>query len=126
MTWQEVGVLFTNLEIRELAICILATTAGMRPGEIFGLKWQHVRADHIEIEQRLYRGKIDSPKTNQSIRTVALSQGLQSVMGKWKSLLGDPSAEAWVFPSETLKIPLAKDNCWRRWIAPKLRTLGLE
>jgi len=21
--------------------------------------------------------------------------------------------------------PLAKDNCWRRWIAPKLRPLGL-
>ena len=126
MTWQEVGVLFTTLEIRELAVCMLATIAGMRPGEIFGLKWQHVRADHIEIEQRLYRGKIDSPKTNQSKRSVALSQGLQSVIEKWKSFLGNPGPEAWVFPSETLKTPLSKDNCWRRWIAPRLKTTGLE
>jgi integrase len=22
--------------------------------------------------------------------------------------------------------PVAKDNCWRRWVAPKLKTVGLE
>ena len=30
-----------------------------------------------------------------------------------------------VFPSETLKTPLSKDNCWRRRIAPKLNSNGL-
>ena len=86
----------------------------------------HVEADHIEIEQRLYRGKIDSPKTYQSKRSVALSQSLQSAVAEWKSLFGDPGPEAWVFPSETRKTPLSKDNCWRRWIAPRLKTIGLE
>ena len=27
---------------------------------------------------------------------------------------------------ETCKIPLAKDNRWRRWIAPRLKAEGLE
>ena len=126
MTWQEVRLLFSALEARELLVCMLATTEGMRPGEIFGLKWRHVKADQIEIEQRLYRGQIDSPKTNQSIRSVALSEGLQFAAAKWRALSGDPGPESWVFPSETLKTPLAKDNCWRRWIAPRLKAVGLE
>ena len=37
----------------------------------------------------------------------------------------DTSAKAWVFPSEKLKTPLAKDNCWRRSFLPKLKPIGL-
>lgn len=118
--------LFSALEARELAICMLATVAGMRPGEIFGLKWRHIRADHLEVEQRLYRGKIDSPKTDRCARTVALSEGLQAAIAKWRALSADPGPDAWVFPSESLKTPLAKGNCWRRWIAPKLKAVRLE
>ena len=125
MAWQDVKLLFSALEAREHLVCMLATIAGMRPGEIFALKWQHIKTDHIEIEQRLYRGEIDSPKTNQSKRSVALSQGLQSKMAEWRSVSGHPGPEAWVFPSETLKTPMSKDNCWRRWIAPRLSAAGL-
>lgn len=126
MTRQDVRLLFSVLEERELVACMLATIAGMRPGEIFGLKWYHIKSDHIEIGQRLYRGKIDTPKTNQSERSVALSQGLKSEIAKWKLISGDPGPKTWVFPSETLKTPLSKDNCWRRWIAPRLKKVGLH
>ena len=126
MEIDHVGLLFSVLKPRELVICMLATVAGMRPGEILSLQWKHIKADHLEVEQRLYRGKIDSPKTDRSERTVALSQGLQAAIAKWKTLSGEPGPDAWVFPSETLKTPLAKDNCWRRWIAPKLKAVGLE
>ena len=37
----------------------------------------------------------------------------------------DTSADAWVFPSEKLTTPIAKDNCWRRHFAPKLKAVGL-
>jgi len=126
MTWRDVRLLFSVLEARELAVCMLATVAGMRPGEIFGLKWHHVEADHIKIEQRLYRGQIDSPKTDQSKRSVALSQGLQTAITRWNAISGNPGPEEWVFPSETRRTPLAKDNCWRRWIAPRLKSISLE
>lgn len=98
----------------------------MRPGEIFGLKWRHVRADHIEIEQRLYRGQIDSPKTDHSKRSVALSEGLQQAIARWRAVCGDPGPELWVFRSETLKTTRAKGNCWRRCIAPRLKPVDLE
>lgn len=126
MTKVQVALLFSVLEPRELVICMLATVCGMRPGEVFGLRWKHIKSDHIEVEQRLYRGKIDSPKTDRSVRIVALSPKLQATIEKWRALSANPGPDAWVFPSETLKTPLAKDNCSRRWIAPKLKAVGLD
>ena len=34
------------------------------------------------------------------------------------------AAHAWVFPSERMT-PMAKENCWRRYIGPKLDKVGL-
>ena len=61
MTWAEVRLLLSVLDVRETAVCMLATVAGMPPGEIFGLKWRHVRADHIQIEQRFCTGDRSTP-----------------------------------------------------------------
>ena len=40
----------------------------MRPGEILALQRRHVASDcsKLSIEQRLYRGDIDTPKTDVS------------------------------------------------------------
>ena len=124
MTWDYVKLLFSTLESRELLVCMLATTAGMRPGEIFGLKWKNIEPDSINIEQRLYRGKIDSPKTGR--RMVALSKRLQETVAQWRDQSGYPGPEEWVFPSKNPKTPLAKDNCWHRMIKPKLRKINLD
>lgn len=125
MTWGDVRMLFSVLDTREQLACMLATVAGMRPGEIFGLKWKHEKGDHIEIEQRIYRGKIDTPK-NESARSAALSEGLKTVVARWRAASGDPGPDAWVFPSENLRTPISKDNCWRRCIAPRLAKVGLD
>ena len=126
MTREEVKLLFSVLNLRETLISMLAIIAGMRPSEIFALEWKHVKDDHLDIQQGVYRGKVDSPKTPRSVRKVALSEGLQRVISKWKSFCIDTSLGAWVFPSENLKTPVSKDNCWRRHIAPNLKTIGLE
>lgn len=123
MDRQQINLLSSVLELRENLICMLATIAGMRPGEIFGLKWCHVKGDKIEVQQRLYRGKIDSPKTGR--RDVALSDRLQTLFDEWRECSGNPGPDMWVFPSETLKSPVSKDNCWRRWIAPRVAKIGL-
>src|SRR5260370_30854160 len=39
---------------------------------------------------------------------------------------GDSSPDGFVFPSETLKTPLSLDNLWRRYMCPKLESVGLE
>ncbi len=45
MTVEEVRQLFSVLDVRERLIARLALLAGMRPGEIFGLKWARMEAD---------------------------------------------------------------------------------
>jgi integrase len=126
MNREEVQKCFSVLELRERLIVKLALLAGLRPGEIFGLKWGHLTETHADIRQRVYRGHIDSPKTSNSIRKAALSEGLLEEIRAWKSASRDTRSDAWVFPSETGKTPVGRDSAWRWHIGRKLKDAGLE
>ena len=125
MTVEEVRQRLSVLDARERLIARLALIAGIRPGEIFGLTWARMEADYADIRQRVYRGDVDSPKSVRPVRFAALSDGLLASIDEWRTVSRDTSAKAWVFPSEKLKTPLAKDNCWRRSFLPKLKPIGL-
>jgi integrase len=118
----EVQLCFSVLAIRERLIAKLAILAGMRPGEIFGLKWPQLTATYADIRQRVYRNIVDTPKTDQSLRKAALSKGLLGEIELWRAMAVD--LNGWVFPSENLT-PMSKDNCWRRNMRPKLDKVGL-
>ena len=68
MNIQEVQVCFAALDQRERLIVKLAILAGMRPGEIFALRWKRLTATFADISERVYRTKFDTPKTAQSVR----------------------------------------------------------
>ena len=124
MKLEEVKRIFQILPLRERLIVKFAVLGGMRPGEIFGLKRCHIGNSEVSVSQRVYRGDIDTPKTTKSARKVAVPEGLRRDLDEW--LKSSPAGvDNWLFPSETLKSPLSKDNVWRRYIAPKLATLGL-
>ena len=53
-------------------------------GEIFALQWKHIAGDHVEVVHRIYRGKLDRPKSERSKRTVALSSTTQNLMTQWR------------------------------------------
>jgi integrase len=121
----QVKVFLSVLDLREKVIGGLALIAGMRPGEIFALRRGKLEADHAEIIQRVYRGKLDTPKTVNSARLAAVGSGLATWIQSWLEMLPDSRPDAWVFPSERLTTPLAKDNCWRRHFKPRLEPVGL-
>jgi len=125
MTMKEVQVYFGVLGQRERLIAKLAVLAGMRPGEIFALTWGQMTATYADIRQRVYRGAIDTPKTENSMRKAALSEGLLAEIEHWRMLALETSEDAWVFPSERMT-PLSKDNCWRRCMQPALAKVSLE
>lgn len=124
MNLEEVQKCFSVLEQRERLIVKFGILAGMRPGEIFGLTWGKLSDTYAEIVQRVYRGVVDTPKTNQSVRKAALSEGLRVDIQQWREFAVDTRPGAWVFPSER-NTPLSKDNCWRRHIGPKFAKVGL-
>jgi integrase len=125
MTIREVQICFSALARRERLIAKLAILAGMRPGEIFALTWGRMTATHADIRQRVYRRKIDTPKTDNSYRKAALSAGLLEDLENWRLAAVTTRDDAWVFPSDRLT-PLSKDNCWRRNMHPALAKVGLE
>lgn len=125
MTREEVQKSFSALDQRERLILKLAILSGLRPGEIFALRWGTVFRDYVHVQRRVYKGEVDTPKTENSKRKAALSAGVVGELMAWRSISADTSDDAWVFPSETGKTPLGKDNVWRRRIRPQLKTVGL-
>jgi integrase len=114
------------LDLREQLIVQLALFSGMRPGEILALQWKHVADDHVRVVQRVYRGKLDRPKSERSQRTVALSSSTRRLFQQWREPHGSVDPDAWVFPSARTTTPLGRDSIWRRQIAPRLKRIGLE
>jgi integrase len=113
------------MDLRERLILKLAGIAGMRPGEIFGLKWATLEPPYADVRQRVYQGVIDSPKSPKSIRRATLGESVIADVALWRAMC--PTVpDGWVFPSEAIKTPLRPGNCWRRHIGPKLRAVGLE
>jgi integrase len=127
MTKEEVEQYINALEQRECVIAHLALFAGMRPGEILALQRRHVSGDcrKLCIKQRLYRGDIDTPKTNSSTRTVAIPTKTANRLKEWMGLVGE-HPDAWVFASENPQKPMWRDNVWYRHMQPKLKTIGLQ
>jgi integrase len=126
MSREDVVQFLAVLDLRERLISRLAIFAGMRPGEIFGLKWRHIAERNAVIEQRIYRGRVGTPKSHRSVRTAAFTPKIVSEFEEYRTISPSVEPDAWVFPSERQISPLAKDNCWRRHMEPKLKAVGLE
>src|SRR5262249_16347110 len=76
-----------------------------------------------DIQERIYRGNVDTPKTQKSIRSCALAS-VREDLKAW--LEASPNgAESWLFPSEKLDTPLSKDNALYRYIRPRLEKIKL-
>lgn len=123
LTIEQVGIVFRTLGERERLIGKLALIAGMRPGEIFGLTWERIDEAAAEVTQRIYRGKVDTPKTHHSARRVALGTELLEDLESWGKQVGRKPG-AFVFASER-GTALSKDNVWRRNMEPSLSKVGL-
>jgi integrase len=126
MTGKEALTHINALDLRERVIDYLALFIGMRPGEILALQRKHISEDcrSITIEQRLYRGDIDDPKTATSKRNVGIPSETARVLSDWMELVRR-KPDAWVFESENPAKPMWRDNVWYRHMKPKLEKVGL-
>jgi len=127
MTKEQIRVALEVLDLRERLIFRMAVFDGMRPGEILAIRLGNIKDHSVHIDQRVYKGNLDTPKGRKgkrTARTVALSPGTVSELKAWISSLGDQSPNALLFPSEA-ETPLSRDNLWRRTIGPRLEAEGL-
>ena len=78
-TKEEVAVLLENVEGQFRNYLAIALYTGMRPGEIIALTISDIDFDNkvININKRIRKGNIDTPKTNNSIRKIPLMDELK-------------------------------------------------
>ena len=124
MTREEVLRGLSKLELRERLVWKLAVFGGLRPGEIFALQRKHVQSNAVKVEQRVYAGNLDTPKSRASSRLAAIPATLVSELQAWLTMLPE-APDSWVFPSETGLTPVRPENVWRRWVGPRLEEIGL-
>jgi integrase len=127
MTVEEVNIAFGAVELRERVLLHMAIFAGFRPGEMLALQRRHVseEANVVRVEQRVYRGDIDDPKTDPSKREVAIPPRTAELLLKWMNAAVGTAPEAYVFASEK-GTPVWRDTLMYDYIRPKLKPHGLE
>jgi hypothetical protein len=76
------------------------------------------------VQRRFYRGNIDTPKTNNSIRTIALPKSVAADLNACRAQRHANAPEDWLFPSEIQK-PLWANTLWYDCIKPALQKIGL-
>lgn len=111
----DAGKVFTNEEVGLLINCssdylrlaiLMASTMGMRRGEIFGLKW-----DRIDMSKMIISLRAEDTKTRKA-RSFAMTLGMHDELNAWRAR----NASGFVFPSrDSIYRPMDKDGFRTAW-----------
>lgn len=98
-------------------VLFLAVT-GLRVGEAIAVKWEDFDGDVLQISRRIYQGKIDTPKSEKSKRSLPIPKEL---LARIKSL----GSGEWIFRANNGS-PVNPGNALKRYIRPAVKEVGLS
>jgi integrase len=100
--------------------CVLLAGSGIRAGELLALETRHFDGSSIKVEQDVWGGKVQDPKTPNARRTIDLHPDVAELL---KQFIGDRTA-GFIFKTSTGK-PLTQTNLLKRELHPILATLEI-
>lgn len=101
---------------------LLAET-GMRSGEVAGLRLCDIDGERLTVNQSVWHGQEQTPKTDNAVRTLALSPQLVSLL--WEQIVRQTAKEhGYLFSSEN-GTPWDMNVYRSRKLAPLLESLGI-
>ena len=101
----------------------LAAETGLRGGELAGLKLTDIDGESLTVNQSVWGGKEQSPKTNSAIRTLALSPQLVTLL--WEQIARQRAkGHDYLFSSSTGR-PVDMNVHRRRKMTELLKSLGI-
>lgn len=97
LSLEETACVLSCLEEPNRLVIETCIATGARISEVLGLRWKcvHLEAGTIRIEQRLWRGEMDRPKTEGSRRVLGI--GILTGRFRAKAMEEKPAAEEFVF-----------------------------
>ena len=104
-------------------MALVGILAGLRVGEILGLRWQDVdiAKRSIRIQQAAYRGSIGSPKTKGSKRTLPMPEPPRTALRRHYDV--SPQRDGLVFPTRT-GMPFSDSNLLAATLKPAGKQIG--
>lgn len=107
---------------RRVFYWLLAET-GLRAGEIAGLRLTDIDGERLTVNQSVWGGKEQSPKTNSAVRTLGLSPQLVALL--WEQIARQRTTGAGYLFSSSTGTPRDMDTYRHRKMAPLLKSLGI-
>jgi integrase len=102
-------------------LCILLAASGLRAGELLGLEVRHFDGTSVQVEQSVWDGEVQEPKTQNAKRHVDLYPDAAALL---KAFIGDDRTSGFIFQTSSRK-PLSQTNLLKRELHPLLETLGM-
>ena len=124
---EELRRLLSKMNEPERTITMIAALAGLRIGEILGLRWGRVHLDRstLQIEELCYKGVFGTPKTRASRRSAPLAPVVVQALEGHRSRCSGNSADALVFCDRDGE-PLSADNLRKKRLASACRRAGVR
>jgi integrase len=99
LTPEQIPVVLFNLSDRDRLIVRIFLVLGLRPGELFALRWNDKMQNSLRIDTSITDGIEVETKTEGSNANVWLPVSIETELEWWRSVSRDVSSEAFIFPS---------------------------
>jgi integrase len=99
LTPEQIPVVLFNLSDRDRLIVRIFLVLGLRPGELFALRWNDKMQNSLRIDTSITDGIEVETKTEGSNANVWLPVSIETELEWWRSVSRDASPEAFIFPS---------------------------
>jgi len=97
---QEIPQVLSRLPHREELILRMSLVLGLRPGELFALRWNDIEGYALRLDEATVDGKVyPTLKTKQSKGFVALPASLRAALTQWKAAQRPRSDSEFIFPN---------------------------
>ena len=118
----EIGALLDSMNARDRLICRIQLVCGLRPGELFGAKWDDfdAGAGRLRIDEAAVDGMMKATKTAGSRAFVWMPLDVVASLKAWRAT----QSGAFIFPSNTGG-PILTQNFLRRHIYPAAILAGI-
>jgi len=120
----EVGCIIAASEGRDRLFFWLAAEAGLRAGELAGLALDDIFGDRLTVDQSVWNGDTQEPKTENSKRSLAMSQQLVEMV--WEQITQQRAKGHRFLFTSARGNPLCMDNYRARKLKPLLAKLKIS
>jgi integrase len=120
-TGEEVTKIIAKAEGQVRMMFVLFAASGLRAGELFGLEVKHFNGNAITVEQSVWEGRVQTPKTKSAFRQIDLHPTVAAML---RDFIGNRK-DGFIFRTRT-GTPFLQSNVLRSFLYPILEELGIE